>query len=403
METGSSFKVCRKCGGDPKPLEGFYAHPQMSDGRLNVCKICCDRDNEARRKSKDPEQLALKVAAWLEANPDKHEKLCKGPCRLVKPLGQFHKSPLNKDGRQGECKDCHAVKGAANRLLPGNIERERDRLAAWRAANPEAWKAARDRAYANSRTNGGAAKSVQARQARVKAATTGLVVKLGDVLERDGMHCFICLKPIEDKLQLTYDHTIPLARGGTHSEENLHPAHRTCNSWKNNRLPEELVGLTPPEPGQITPENAYRIQKINQAKSDSHKKRLAEMTPEQKADRQAKISAGVTSETISKRKASAQATWANKTPEEREAWKARCRAIKAGSKGNVENLKKGWTPEVRAKAIQASADLRRGVLETDEHKAAISEGLRLAYAEGRHKREHTEETKQKISATKLGK
>ena len=106
-------------------------------------------------------------------------------------------------------------------------------------------------------------------------------------------------------------------------------------------------------------------------------------TPEEKAERQAKINAGVTQETIAKRKATAQTTWANKTPEEREAWAAKCRAIKAGSKGNLENLKKGWAPEVRAKAIQASADLRRGVPETDEHKAAISEGLRLAYTEGR--------------------
>ena len=151
----------------------------------------------------------------------------------------------------------------------------------------------------------------------------------------------------------------------------------------------------------MTDEEVYHIKKVNEAKSASHKKRLAEMTPEQKAERQASIDSGVTDETIAKRKASAQRTWDNKTPEEREAWRARCREIKKGSPGNLENLKKGWSPEAHEKAIQASADLRRGTTETDEHKSAISEGLRLAYAEGRRKREpRSEETKRKISETK---
>lgn len=32
-------KRCRGCGAD-KPLDEFYAHSQMSDGRLNYCKPC---------------------------------------------------------------------------------------------------------------------------------------------------------------------------------------------------------------------------------------------------------------------------------------------------------------------------------------------------------------------------
>ena len=383
METGLSFKVCKRCGGDPKPLEDFPKHPQMADGHINICKTCHTQDCESRRKSKDPEQLALKVSAWLEANPDKHQKKCKGPCGVVKPLEQFHKSVAGKDGRQGKCKDCHASDASGRRLIPENLDRERDRAAAWRAAHPEEMKAIRQRAYEKSRTNGSATRSTQTRQARVKSARTTEVVSLKAVLDRHGMVCSICTKVIEHVLQLTYDHVIPLARGGAHTEENLRPAHRTCNSWKLDRLPEELVGLTPPEPGEVTEEEAYHVLKVNAAKSASHKKRLANMTPDEKAERQAKINAGVTAETLAKRKATSQSTWANKTPEEREAWAAKCRAIKAGSKGNLENLKKGWAPEVRAKAIQASADLRRGMPETDEHKVAISEGVRRAYTEGR--------------------
>jgi hypothetical protein len=53
------------------------------------------------------------------------------------------------------------------------------------------------------------------------------------------------------------------------------------------------------------------------------------------------------------------AAWARKTPEELEAWKAKCRAVKEGAPGNIENLRKGWEPEVQERARVASAEARR--------------------------------------------
>ena len=140
------------------------------------------------------------------------EKQCRGPCGLVKPLDEFYKRPTGKDGHFNECKLCYSARNKANRLLPANKERERDRNAAWRAANPERWKVLRKRAYEKSLKNGTSTKSRVTRQARVKAANpTGHVVSLKGIVERDGMHCFICNKPIEDKLQLTYTRSLSLA------------------------------------------------------------------------------------------------------------------------------------------------------------------------------------------------
>lgn len=46
-------KRCMKCG-QLLPLDGFYRHPAMGDGRLNKCKTCTKRDvKENRAKRED--------------------------------------------------------------------------------------------------------------------------------------------------------------------------------------------------------------------------------------------------------------------------------------------------------------------------------------------------------------
>lgn len=47
----TSVKTCFKCGRE-LPLDEFYAHPQMTDGHLNKCKMCARKDVRDNRRKK---------------------------------------------------------------------------------------------------------------------------------------------------------------------------------------------------------------------------------------------------------------------------------------------------------------------------------------------------------------
>lgn len=67
------------------------------------------------------------------------------------------------------------------------------------------------------------------------------------IIERDGDFCYICKKDFSKKDKRTIDHWIPLSKGGTWSLENLRLAHKKCNAWKSNRVPNK-DGTIPPPP-----------------------------------------------------------------------------------------------------------------------------------------------------------
>lgn len=78
------------------------------------------------------------------------------------------------------------------------------------------------------------------RRARRKGASEGKV-DLSHILERDKHTCHICGEAIPTG-QLSYDHVIPLAKGGKHSTENIRCSHILCNTRKRDYM---LVDLFP--------------------------------------------------------------------------------------------------------------------------------------------------------------
>ena len=55
------------------------------------------------------------------------------------------------------------------------------------------------------------------------------------------LYCFLCGKIIENMKECNADHWIPRALGGKTTEDNLKPAHKSCNSKKGCLSPEEFL------------------------------------------------------------------------------------------------------------------------------------------------------------------
>lgn len=112
----------------------------------------------------------------------------------------------------------------------------------WRAENPEKQQLAtkrwrdkhREEVREYDRTHPGdpiLLRAIKLRhKARKRAATLG-PVNLEAIFKRDKGVCQLCGRRVKPN-ELSFDHIIPLALGGSHTEDNLQVAHRVCNSRK---------------------------------------------------------------------------------------------------------------------------------------------------------------------------
>ena len=147
-----------------------------------------------------------------------------------------------------------------------NREKMRAYDAKWRAANPEAAKECdlkKGRKYyknnyhsrpeirraavarakrwmlANPERNKELRSDVKHRRRALEFATSIGPINYKQLRTDSNGLCGICRNPLGDS-KTEYDHIIPLARGGGHTQDNLQLSHPQCNRIKNARLPEEL-------------------------------------------------------------------------------------------------------------------------------------------------------------------
>lgn len=166
------MKACPACGTE-KAEDEFYP-------RYAKCKSCILARQRERYRQDTRVREAKKSAAkaWAAVNPDRADKKVKDWCRE-------------------------------------NPEARRTHKANWRRAHKDQVNAATRR-----------------RRARKKGVESDMTAQkwLG-IKARYGNRCLDCGKP-EPLVKLEADHILPLALGGTDTEDNIQPLCRTCNARK---------------------------------------------------------------------------------------------------------------------------------------------------------------------------
>ncbi len=244
-----STQICTKCHTE-KPLHAFQ---RRLNGYRHNCKECENARRREIRKEKNPSPLPLP--------PD-----CKrcAKCQEIKPLEEFHKDRRENREYVSRCKSCTAKFGRrypekmrenhqtrmqgpnfrqkkredGRRYYAANREKIREREFAYNQANRDTKREKSRQYYAENRLK------QQGKYQRRVALQRGSIVEQIDykrILERDGMFCYICEKGITPEQKIHFDHVIPLARGGPHSENNIKVAHQICNLRKHDNLIEEMA------------------------------------------------------------------------------------------------------------------------------------------------------------------
>lgn len=169
------------------------------------------------------------------------KKIC-SVCSQTKPIEHFSKHARMKDGLQRECKHCRsAMKKAARKDNPESFYlagkryriKYRERISEYNSSYRKQHRAeASAVARAWERANPERVREIKHRRRSRKYANAVFRVTPKFLLKLYRSTCIHCGSSSE----ITADHVIPIAKGGTHGEGNLMPLCRSCNSSKSDRL-----------------------------------------------------------------------------------------------------------------------------------------------------------------------
>lgn len=218
MEAESNFtRVCRACS-KAKYFSEFNKNKAKPGGLSAECRECCvtyrkeyraaNKDklkaSDAIHYAKNKQHVTATVAVYRKANAERLSA-------SVAVYYEAHKSEIAK--YQASYRVAYKEE---------NPEKYAASKAAWTKANPEA---VRLKAYTR-----------RVRKSSGGSLSKGLITKLHK-LQRGLCPC--CTLPLGDKYHL--DHMMPLALGGSNTDENMQLLRATCNMQKGSKNPVDFM------------------------------------------------------------------------------------------------------------------------------------------------------------------
>ena len=217
------MKTCTKCK-ETKPATKFVKRVRARDGLESSCKACA----------------ALVTAAWRLANPDAGNKWKEANPEKVKAHSAAWRaanpSKIKESNAAWRAANVEKLRGSKAKWYASNVKKRMADNAAWYAANTARAKTNRARWFAE---NPGARRvHRQNRRARnAGSLSAGLAERLFK-LQRGKCACG-CKQPLGDDYHL--DHRMPLALGGSNTDDNMQLLRAICNLHKNAKHPIDFM------------------------------------------------------------------------------------------------------------------------------------------------------------------
>lgn len=239
------MKTCSKCKQD-KDVSFFTKNNQRKDGLSCQCKTCLNHKRmEYRDKSKDrikaqkarsyaknKEKILAKQAIYYIENKSK----------ISETIAKYHAANSNRIAEQraiyrANNKDKIAAANALYRAE--NPEKIKCRHAKWRAENPS-----------KHRSNGARWEAMNPEKCRIKCHNRRARLRdVGGVLSKDiasklivlqkGKCACGCKQPLGDNYHL--DHIMPIALGGSNTDDNIQLLRQRCNNQKHAKHPIDFM------------------------------------------------------------------------------------------------------------------------------------------------------------------
>lgn len=206
------MKTCTKCC-ETKPTSDFYKHSRQSDGLNSNCKVCVKVTN-ARWVSENTDRARAAKAKWAGDNP---ERMRAATAKWASENQEKIQSANSSYYRKNRLRErARRVKYYAE-----NVEKEKAATRTWQLANPGA-KQSYDH-NRRARLNGGKlSKDIAQRLHKLQR----------------GM-CPCCCQPLGANFHR--DHVMPLALGGSNTDDNIQLLCATCNHSKGAKHPVEFM------------------------------------------------------------------------------------------------------------------------------------------------------------------
>jgi hypothetical protein len=177
-------KYCSRCG-EWKDFSDFYSSKRYAGGVYVYCKACA-RAASRKWRNEHLDEARQRANEWEKQNPEKKRENNR-KWRLANPLKVLEQNRVR-----------------IRRWIENNPKKRREHSLRWAKANPE-----------KHRVN------EQNRRARIKANGGNItLVEWESVLQKYGHRC---LYPNCERTDLTIDHVVPIALGGTHTVDNVQP------------------------------------------------------------------------------------------------------------------------------------------------------------------------------------